>query len=59
MKFLTSLSILLAACLSFSSATAEVRSAAVAYKHGDENLTGYLYWNDAVEGKRPGVLVVH
>ena len=59
MKFFTSLSILLAACLSFSSATAEVRSAAVAYKHGDENLTGYLYWNDAVEGKRPGVLVVH
>jgi len=38
---------------------AEVRSAAVAYKDGDDNLTGYLYWNDAVEGKRPGVLVVH
>jgi dienelactone hydrolase len=59
MKFLAVLTITLAACLSFSGAMAEVRSAPVAYKDGDENLTGYLYWNDAVEGKRPGVLVVH
>ncbi len=59
MKKISMLIISLAACLSFSGAMAEVRSAAVAYKDGDENLTGYLYWNDAVEGKRPGVLVVH
>ena len=51
--------ILVTLCLSISTAFAEVRSATVAYKDGDENLTGYLYWNDAVEGKRPGVLVVH
>lgn len=59
MKFLSMLTITLAAYLSFSSAMAEVRSAPVAYKDGSDNLTGYLYWNAAVEGKRPGVLVVH
>jgi dienelactone hydrolase len=59
MKFLSLLTVLLAVCLSSSGAMAEVRSATVAYKDGDENLTGYLFWNDAVEGKRPGVLVVH
>jgi len=59
MKFLSILTMTLATCLSFSGASAEVRSAAVAYKDGSDNLTGYLYWNDAVEGKRPGVLVVH
>ena len=59
MKLLTLFTLALAACLSFSGAMAEVRSTPVAYKDGNENLTGYLYWNDAVEGKRPGVLVVH
>ena len=59
MKLLTLFTFGLAACLSFSGVMAEVRSTPVAYKDGSENLTGYLYWNDAVEGKRPGVLVVH
>lgn len=59
MKFLSTVSIILVASLSFSGAMAEVRSAPVAYMDGDDQLTGYLYWNDAVEGKRPGVLVVH
>ena len=59
MKLPTLLTLALAACLSFSGAIAEVRSTPVAYKDGGENLTGYLYWNDAVKGKRPGVLVVH
>ncbi len=59
MKRYTILPVMLAACLSFANATAEVRSAPVAYKDGQDNLTGHLYWNDAVKGKRPGVLVVH
>src|SRR5210317_958268 len=59
MKFLSIVSIILVASLSFSGAMAEVRSAPVAYMDGDDQLTGYLYWNDAVKGKRPGVLVVH
>ncbi len=31
----------------------------VEYRHGDEVLEGYLAYDDAVSGKRPGVLVVH
>lgn len=58
-RLLSLLTIALAACLPFSGAMAEVRSAPVAYTDGGDKLTGYLYWNDAIEGKRPGVLVVH
>ena len=42
-----------------SVATAEVRTKVVEYKHGDAVLEGYLAWDDAVKGKRRGVLVVH
>lgn len=31
----------------------------VNYKHGDTVLEGYLAYDDAIKGKRPGVLVVH
>ena len=31
----------------------------VHYRHGEEELVGYLAYDDAVQGKRPGVLVVH
>ncbi len=40
-------------------ALAEVQTQAVTYQDGDQTLTGYLAYDDAVEGKRPGVLVVH
>ena len=49
-----------ALCLLLSlPALAEVRSKAVSYQDDDLQLTGYLYWDDAVDGRRPGVLVVH
>ncbi len=32
---------------------------AVTYTDGDIEMTGYLVWDDAIEGERPGVLVVH
>jgi dienelactone hydrolase len=38
---------------------AEIRSEAVEYRDGDEAMQGFVYWDDAVEGKRPGILVVH
>ena len=41
------------------SAGADVRTLSVEYKHGDTVLEGYLAFDDAVRGKRPGVLVVH
>src|SRR5512143_238201 len=31
----------------------------VEYKSGDTVLKGYIAWDDAIKGKRPGVLVVH
>ncbi len=40
-------------------AQAEVQTKAVEYKDGETTLTGHLYWDDAIEGKRPGVLVIH
>ncbi len=50
----------LALCLLMSApAWSAVQSKAVTYKDGDATLTGYLYWDDTVQGKRPGVLVIH
>jgi dienelactone hydrolase len=38
---------------------AAMQTKTVAYKHGDAVLEGYLAWDDANQGQRPGVLVVH
>lgn len=37
----------------------ELRTEAVQYTHNGTVLEGYLAYDDAIEGKRPGVLVVH
>ena len=42
-----------------STAEAEVQTKEIDYKQGDTVLQGFLAWNDAAKGKRPGVLVVH
>jgi hypothetical protein len=39
-------------------ANAAVQSKKVVYKHGNLECHGYLAWDDAVKGPRPGVLVV-
>jgi dienelactone hydrolase len=51
----------LAASLLFLSAAsqAELREQSVSYRSGDTTLRGYLVWDDKIEGKRPGVMVVH
>jgi dienelactone hydrolase len=41
------------------SAHAAVQTKKVTYKHGAVECHGYLAWDDAVKGQRPGVLVVH
>jgi dienelactone hydrolase len=51
--------ILLTAALAPTAALAEVQSKTVEYTHEDVPLTGHLYWDDSIEGKRPGVLVIH
>ncbi|MEN8170121.1 MAG: dienelactone hydrolase family protein [Pseudomonadota bacterium] len=38
---------------------AEIQTKAVAYEHDGAKLTGHLYWDDAIKGKRPGVMVIH
>jgi dienelactone hydrolase len=40
-------------------ANAAVKAKVVNYKQGDTALEGYLAWDDALQGRRPGVLVVH
>jgi dienelactone hydrolase len=40
-------------------ATAEIRTDPVQYKDGDQVLNGFLVYDDAATGKRPGILVVH
>jgi dienelactone hydrolase len=42
-----------------SIATAEVQFKTVTYSDGDQQLKGYLAWDDSIKGKRPGVLVIH
>jgi dienelactone hydrolase len=38
---------------------AKVQTETVEYKDGDTVLEGYVAWDDAVTGPRPGVLVIH
>ena len=42
-----------------SSALAAVIGEEVSYQHGDTVMKGYLAHDDAIKGKRPGVIVVH
>lgn len=42
-----------------SAAAAEIQTKQIDYKQGDTVLQGLIAWDDAVKGKRPGVLVVH
>jgi dienelactone hydrolase len=50
----------LSVSLAFSvAARAEVKTQEIDYKAGDTPLKGFLAYDDAAKGKRPGVLVVH
>jgi dienelactone hydrolase len=40
-------------------ARAEVKTKTITYEYGGVTFKGYLAWDDAAKGKRPGVLVVH
>ena len=58
MKRLCPLSALLVLVLPLT-VHAAVQSEAIEYQDGDTKLKGYLYYDDAISGKRPGVIVVH
>lgn len=42
-----------------STAQAAVKTQWIDYKRGDAPLSGYLVYDDAVSGRRPGVLMIH
>ncbi|MBE9208228.1 dienelactone hydrolase family protein [Nostoc sp. LEGE 06077] len=48
-----------AALLAATQALAVIQTKNVEYKQGNTVLQGYLAYDDAIKGKRPGVLVVH
>jgi len=56
MKYFSILALLIITSLP---AHAAVQTKEIVYHVGDTEFTGYLAWDDAVKGKRPGVLVVH
>ncbi len=56
---LSALSILLCVFCLAATASAELQKKNIEYKDGDTVLEGYLVYDDAIEGKRPGVIVVH
>jgi dienelactone hydrolase len=45
--------------LSAATARAELKTQEVEYKQGTTPLKGFIAWDDAIKGKRPGVIVVH
>jgi dienelactone hydrolase len=48
-----------AAILQAGAAQAAMKTQWIDYKQGDTALSGYLIYDDAVQGKQPGVLMVH
>jgi dienelactone hydrolase len=58
MKYFLFLLVILVS-LSSVNVQAALRTEVIEYKHGDVVLEGYLAYDDAVKGKRPGIIVVH
>lgn len=40
-------------------ASAAVQMKEVTYQDGDQELKGYIAWDDSIKGKRPGIMVIH
>jgi dienelactone hydrolase len=59
MRCLRSAAMVIALVASASAAAAEVKTKVVDYTVGGTDLQGFVAWDDASAGKRPGVLVVH
>src|SRR5260221_14712465 len=49
----------LAVAIQAGTARAELKKQWIDYKDGDKPLYGYLVYDDAVSGRRPGVLLAH
>ncbi len=54
------LALVMLVCLVMAgSVQAAVQTRDVEYRDGDTALQGYLAWDDATQGKRPGVVIIH
>lgn len=53
------LALFLGGCLLAGTAHAELQTREIDYEVGGDTYVGYMAWDDAVRGERPGVLVVH
>ena len=51
--------LLLLGLLACGTVHAEIQTRQISYQADGATMSGYLAWDDALEGKRPGVLVVH
>ena len=56
---LTSFMLAAAMVLQAGAAHAAMKTQWIDYKQGDTALSGYLVYDDAVQGRRPGVLMIH
>src|SRR3990172_2727793 len=56
MKYLLSIIFIL---FLVTNAQAKLHTETIEYKEGDTVLEGYMAYDDAIKGKRPGVMVVH
>ena len=56
LRLLSTLTLWLAGALAVH---AGIKTEVIEYQHGDKTLEGYLAYDDSVQEKRPGVLIVH
>lgn len=54
-----SVCVLLGLFVMVASTDAAVQTKQITYKHGDVDCIGFLAWDDAVSGPRPGVVIFH
>src|SRR5438552_8573406 len=59
MRLTASLTLACALTLAATTASAAVQTREIEYKQGGTVLQGFVAWDDAATGKRPGVLIVH
>lgn len=59
MRILLILTLLISLTFPTATVSAQIRGEVIEYKQGDTVMEGYLAYDDAVKGKRAGILVVH
>lgn len=59
MRILLILTLLISLTFPTAIVSAQIRGEVIEYKQGDTVMEGYLAYDDAVKGKRAGILVVH